>query len=74
MSDPSRALHFIGKLDRRQDSMVLNGQNQKALMDRLLIGRDPYLHDRIHGLKAVRDVYTPPTRGVDGKHKVMPRN
>ena len=74
MSDPTRALHFIGKLDRRQDSMVLNENAQRALMDRLLKGRDPYLHDRIHGLKPVRDVYTPPTHGVDGKHQVMPRN
>lgn len=74
MSDPTRALHFIGKLDRRQDSMVLNENAQKALLDRLLIGRDPHLHDRIHGLKLVRDVYTPPTRGVDGKHQVMPTN
>jgi len=74
MSDPTRALHFIGKLDRRQDSLVLNGQAQRALMDRLLKGRDPYLFDRIHSLKPVRDVYTPPTRGVNGTHKVMPRN
>ena len=74
MSDPTRALHFIGKLDRRQDSMVLNENAQRALLDRLLVGRDPQLHDRIHGFKAVRDVYSPPTRGVDGKHKVMPRN
>ena len=49
-------------------------ERAEALLDRLLIGRDPHLHDRIHGLKLVRDVYTPPTRGVDGKHQVMPTN
>ena len=74
MSDPSRALHFIGKLDRQQDAMVLNGQAQNALVDRLLKGRDTGLHNRLYGFRPVRDIYTPPTRGVDGKHMVMPRN
>lgn len=76
MSDPSRALHFVGKLDRRQDALILNQQEQVALHDRLLLGRDAALHGRLYSVKPVRlaSAIAPNTRGVDGKHMVMPKN
>ena len=41
-------------------------------MQVLLKGRDPRLYQQLYGLKNVRDVYDPPTRGASGKFLVLP--
>ena len=62
------ALHYIG----------WNGvfdpytATEQALIKTLLEGRDPRLYQQLYGLKNVRDVYDPPTRGASGKFMVMP--
>ena len=58
----ARGLHFIGKLDRKEEAVVR----------RLLEGRNPKLVQELYGLKRVRDVWDPETRGQSGKNFVMP--
>lgn len=70
MSD--QALHFIGKVDRKESMLILNQQQEHALLRRLLEGRDDQLLSRLYAYKPVRDVYDPPTRGQSGKNIVMP--
>ena len=65
-------LHFSGKLDRKDEMLILNAQKEQALMKQLLEGRDPRLYQSLYGLKHVRDVHDPPTRGVTGKNVVLP--
>ena len=66
------ALHFLGKTDTKEEALILSQQQEQALMWRLLQGRDPRLYQQLYGLKDVRDVYDPPTRGASGKFMVMP--
>ena len=69
----NRALSFIGRLDKREESMIMNHQQESAFIKRL-VGNDMQLVQRLYGARKVRDVYVPPTRGVDGSSKVMPKN
>jgi hypothetical protein len=69
----NQALSFIGRLDTREESIVMNQQQQKAFVERLLGHRDP-LAMKLFGSRRVRDVYCPPTRGVDGTAPVMSKN
>ena len=68
------ALNFIGRLDRREESLILGAQQEKAFLKKLLGSRDPDLIHKLYGTKKVRDVYTPATRGVSGKNPVMSKN
>ena len=70
----NRALSFIGRLDRREESIVMGALQEKAFVKRLLGNRDGQLAQRLFGMKPVRDVYCPPTRGVNGTSPVMPKN
>ena len=62
----ARGLHFIGKLDRKEEALILNQQQEQAVVRRLLEGKNP----KLVGVKRVRDVWDP--RGQTGKHFVMP--
>jgi hypothetical protein len=66
------ALHFIGKTDTREEAFILSELQEQALLQTLLQGRDPRLYQQLYGLKNVRDVYDPPTRGASGKFMVLP--
>ena len=66
------ALHFIGKTDTKEEMLVLNQHKEQAVLKTLLEDRDPHLYKEIYGLKNVRDVYDPPTRGASGKNVVLP--
>ena len=66
------ALHFIGKTDTKEEMLVLNQHKEQAVLKTLLEDRDPHLYREIYGLKNVRDVYDPPTRGATGKNVVLP--
>ena len=66
------ALHFIGRTDTREEALMLTEQQEQALMQTLLQGRDPRLYQQLYGTKNVRDVYDPPTRGASGKFMVLP--
>lgn len=66
------ALHYIGRNDTKEESFILTQQQEQALIKTLLEGRDPRLYQQLYGLKNVRDVYDPPTRGASGKFMVMP--
>ena len=66
------ALHFIGKVDTKEEMLVLNEMQEQAVLRTLLQKRDPRLSREIYGLKNVRDVYDPPTRGATGKFLVLP--
>ena len=66
------ALHFIGRTDTKEEALLLTEQQEQALMQTLLQGRDPRLYQQLYGLKNVRDVYDPPTRGASGKFMVLP--
>ena len=70
----NQALSFIGRLDRREESMVMNQLQEQAFLNRLLGNRDRRLVRNLFGVKRVRDVYVPPTRNVDGTAPVMPKN
>jgi hypothetical protein len=70
----TNALNFIGKLDRREETLIMGAQQRQAFLQKLMGNRDPRLVKRFYGSKRVRDVYTPPTRGVDGTYMVMPKN
>jgi len=67
-----QALHFIGRMDKKESMMVLNQQQEQALLKRLLEGRDDVLLNKLYSRKPVRDVYDPPTRGLDGSNVVLP--
>ena len=70
----NQALSFIGRLDRREESMILNSFQEQALVKRLLSGRDDKQYRDLYKIRSVRNVYTPPTRGVDGSNVVMSKN
>ena len=61
----------MGFLDRREESLMLNGAQQQAVLKRLLNGRDDQLYQKIYGTKFARDVFTQP-RNANGKNRVMP--
>ena len=69
----NQALSFIGRLDRREESLVLNQQQEQAFLQRLMGNRGTRLASKLFGTKRVRDVYVRP-RVVDGSAVVMPRN
>ena len=69
----NQALSFIGRLDRREESIVMSNLQQQAFVKRLLGNRDQ-LAQKLFGSKRVRDTYSPPTRGVDGSSPVMTKN
>ena len=66
------ALHFLGKVDRPELSFLINEQQQQALLNTLLQGRDPSLYSMLYGTRYVRDVWQPETRGVSGRNVVLP--
>ena len=66
------ALNFIGKTDTKEEMLVMNQHKEQAVLKTLLQARDPHLYREIYGLKHVRDVYDPPTRGASGKNVVLP--
>ena len=70
----SNPLNFIGKLDRKEEMLIMGGLQRRAFLDKLMGNRDPRVVKRFYGLKPVRNVYVPPTRGVDGTYQVMPKN
>ena len=70
----NQALSFIGKLDRREESLILSQEQEQRLIKRLLTGRDDKQYRDLFRLRTVRNVYVPPTRGVSGKNVVMPKN
>ena len=60
------ALHFLGKVDRPEQSFMLNEQQQQALLNTLLQGRDPQLYSKLYGQRHVRDVWQPDARSPAG--------
>ena len=70
----NQALSFIGRLDKREESMVMNQLQERSILNRLLGGRDRRLVNKLYGTKRVRDVFCPPTRNVDGTAPVMSKN
>ena len=68
------ALNFVGRLDRREEALILNDLQQQKFVNRLVRKRDPLLAKKLFGTKPVRNVYCPPTRGVNGSSPVMPKN
>ena len=67
------ALSFIGRLDRREESMIMNQMEEKAFVKRLMGNRGAMLAQKMFGTKRVRNVYVPP-RVVNGSSVVMPKN
>ena len=65
-------LHFIGKLDKQEECLIMNAQKEQAGMKTLLYKRDPQAYETLYGYRRVRDVYDPPTRGQSGKNVVLP--
>ena len=74
MQMSNQALSFLGRLDRREESIVMSQLQEQRLVSRLLGARDPQLVQRLYGRKRVRDVHSPATYGTDGTAKVMPKN
>jgi hypothetical protein len=66
------ALHFFGRTDTREESLMIGQQQEQALVNQLLQGRDPELYQMLYGQRHVRDVWQPDTRGVSGKNVVLP--
>ena len=60
-----QALNFMGFLDRREESLILNQAQEQAVLKRLLNGRDDQLYQKLYG------TYTEP-RSASGKNRVMP--
>ena len=70
----NQALSFIGRLDRREESIVMDRLQEQAFVKRLLGNRDGNLAQKMFGIRRVRNVYCPPTRGVNGTSPVMSKN
>ena len=70
----NQQLSFIGKLDRREEALVMDALQEKKFLNRLIGKRDPATARKLFGQKSVRNVYVPPTRGVDGSSVVMSKN
>jgi len=69
----NQALSFIGRMDRRDEALIMNQQQEKAFVQRLMGNRGSLIAQKMYGKKKVRDVYVPP-RVVDGTSVVMPKN
>ena len=69
----NQALSFIGRLDSREESLVMNQLQERAFLERLLGNRDRRLVKKLFGEKPVRDVYVP-LRNVNGSVVVMSKN
>ena len=54
--------------------MILTQNQEQALIKRLLDGRDDKQYRDLFQIRTVRNVYTPPTRGVDGSNEDVPKN
>ena len=65
-------LHFTGKVDSKEESFILNAQQEQSVLKTLMRVRDPKLYQNLYGYKRVRDVWDPPTRGASGKNFVLP--
>ncbi len=70
----NQQLSFIGRLDRREEALVMDQLQEKKFINRLLGRRDPVAVRKLFGQRSVRNVYVPPSRGVDGSSKVMSKN
>ena len=70
----NQQLSFIGRLDRREEALVMDQLQERKFINRLIGRRDPISVRKLFANKRVRNVYTPPTRGVNGSCKVMPKN
>ena len=70
----NQQLSFIGRLDRREEALVMDQLQERKFINRLIGRRDPISVRRLFANKVVRNVYVPPTRGVNGSCKVMPKN
>ena len=68
----AQSLHFLGRTDTKEEALILNQQQEQALIRTLLQGRDPRLYQQLYGMKNVRDVWDPLTRGASGKFLVIP--
>ena len=64
-------LHFTGKVDRQEEMLILNQQQEQAVLKTLLDKRDPHLYNQLYGYRRVRNVYDPPTRGAALLRPVM---
>ena len=53
----NQALSFIGKLDRREESMIVNENQEHALIKRLLEGRDGKQYRDLFRMRQVRNSY-----------------
>jgi hypothetical protein len=69
----NQALSFIGRLDRREESLVMNQLQEKRFIGQLMGNRGGQLVQKLFGTKRVRDVYVPP-RVTDGSAAVMSKN
>ena len=69
----NQALSFIGRLDRREESLIMNQLDEKRFLGQLMGNRGNRLVHKLFGQKRVRDVYVPP-RVTDGSAVVMPKN
>ena len=47
------ALHFLGKVDTKEEMLILNQQQEQAVLKTLLQNRDPHLYQELYGLKNV---------------------
>ena len=70
----NQQLSFIGRLDRREEALVMDQLQERKFINRLIGRRDPISVRRLFANRPVRNVYVPPTRGVNGSCKVMPKN
>lgn len=66
------ALNFIGKTDRKEQSLILSQLQEQEMLKDLLKGRDDELYEKLYGTRYVRDTTQPATRGVTGNNVVMP--
>jgi hypothetical protein len=66
------ALNFIGKTDRKEQSLILSQLQEQEMLKDLLRGRDDELYEKLYGTRYVRDTTQPATRGVTGNNVVMP--
>ena len=56
----NQQLSFIGRLDRREEALVLDQLQEEKFINRLLGRRDPISVRKLFGQKPVRNVYSPP--------------
>ena len=59
-SNSIQSLNFIGFHDSPQETLILDRQQEQALLKRLLRGRNDLLYEKLYGQKNVCDIYIPP--------------